>query len=223
MRIEEGHDMRQIYSRLFLTFFYILLFLVMVGLSSCGGGSSSSSSPSEQKKLASITITPSNPAIAAGASQQFIATGTFSDGTTQDLTGQVAWTSFFISVATITQNGMVSAIAVGQTSISATLGDVSGSTALTVPATTPMLVSITITPSSSTIVAGTTQQFSATGTFSDGTTQDLTSQVSWSSSVDSNTSIVKNGIYTIIAGGSSTITAELGGITGTATLMVTPP
>ena len=40
--------------------------------------------------LASIAVTPANPSILAGATQQFTAMGTYSDGSTQNLTSQAA-------------------------------------------------------------------------------------------------------------------------------------
>ena len=43
----------------------------------------------------------------------------------------------------------------------------------------PTLQSIEVTPSSSTVAAGTTQQFMATGLYTDNSTQDLTTQVTW--------------------------------------------
>jgi hypothetical protein len=78
--------------------------------------------------LTSIAVTPANPSIAKGAQQQFTATGTFSDNTTQNLTSQVTWASATTSVATITAGGLASAINPGTSMISATQGSVSGTT-----------------------------------------------------------------------------------------------
>ncbi len=68
-------------------------------------------------------------------------------------------------------------LATGNTTGSATItGTYQGSTATTSITITPAtLVSISITPSNPSIAAGTTVQFHATGTYSDGSTQDLTS------------------------------------------------
>ena len=57
-----------------------------------------------------------------------------------------------------------------------------GSTSLTVTAAT--LVSIGVTPADPSIADGTAQQFTATGVYSDASTQDLTAQVTWSSPND---------------------------------------
>ena len=51
--------------------------------------------------LTSIAVTPANPSVAKGLTQQFTATGTYTDGSTADLTSQVTWASATPSVATI--------------------------------------------------------------------------------------------------------------------------
>ena len=59
--------------------------------------------------LSSISLTPSNATIATGATQQFTAMGTYSDGSTQNITSQVAWGSSNSSVATISTSGLATA------------------------------------------------------------------------------------------------------------------
>src|SRR6266446_5486764 len=119
--------------------------------------------------LSSIAVTPANPSIAKGTTQQFAATGTFSDGSTQNLTSTATWSSSNTSVATINSTGLASGVATGTTTIQAASGSVTGSTTLTV--TAAVLSSIAVTPANPSIAKGTTQQFTATGTFSDGSTQ----------------------------------------------------
>jgi trimeric autotransporter adhesin len=180
-----------------------------------------------EARLMFIDVTPPNPSIANGTHQQFAATGIYSDGTTQDLTGTVTWSSSNTSVATISNaagsRGLAASVAAGSTTIQATSGSISGYAALTItPAT---LVSIAITPPNPSIARGTTQQFAATGTYSDGTTQDLTGAVTWSSS---NTSVAtisnaagSKGLATSVAAGSTTIKAASGSISGSTTLTIT--
>jgi hypothetical protein len=95
--------------------------------------------------LASIAVTPSNPTLQVGTSQQFTATGTYSDSSTQNLTSQVNWTSSNPAAATISASGLATAVAAGTTTISATLSNVTGNTLLTVqpalPAGTNVLIS----------------------------------------------------------------------------------
>jgi hypothetical protein len=82
--------------------------------------------------LSSITIKPSSPTIALGAHQQFTATGTFSDGSTEPLTGQVIWTSSDIEVALINATGAISTTGTGTSTIEAAFGTVNDMTVLTV-------------------------------------------------------------------------------------------
>jgi hypothetical protein len=105
----------------------ILPFLLLA--SGCGGGGSKPSGPT----LVKITITPGPATIAAGSSQQFTATGTISDGTTQDLTTQVTWSASTGIVQFSTPAGLATTgSGGGTTTISAQLGSVTGSTLATV-------------------------------------------------------------------------------------------
>jgi hypothetical protein len=87
--------------------------------------------------LVSIAVTPASPPLTVGGSQQFIATGTFSDSTTQQL-ASVTWTSSSPTAATITNDvtnsGVAYGVAAGMTYISACTGSLCGDTLLTVAA-----------------------------------------------------------------------------------------
>jgi hypothetical protein len=92
------------------------------------------------------------------------------------------------------------------------------------PYITPSLKAIQITPSTSLILLAGSRQLIATGLYSDGSTLDLTSQVSWTtSSAPSSTNYVSvnaNGVATGMAIGSSVILATLGQIVGALQLTV---
>jgi hypothetical protein len=74
------------------------------------------------------------------------------------------------------------------------------------------LKSIDITPIQSTINIGTSQQYSAVGTYSDQLTDDITSLVTWHFSNPGIATISSSGLATGISSGSTTITAELNSI-----------
>src|SRR5258708_12168154 len=96
-----------------------------------------------------MAVTPANPNIPLGIAQQFTATGNFSDGSVQNVTGVVTWKSSVTSIASITVSGLATGLNIGTTNISATLGTVSGSAPLTVNAAN--LPSTPISPATDTI------------------------------------------------------------------------
>jgi len=174
--------------------------------------------------LSSIAVTPASASVVAGSTLQFTATGSYSDGTTKDLTATVNWTSSDASKATIVANsGLATGVAAGSATITATSGGISGTDALTVTAPPATLSSISVTPAGASVAAGLTLQFTATGSYSDGTTKDLTANVTWASSDMSKATILASGLATGVATGSTTITATSGGISGTDTLTVAAP
>jgi len=127
---------------------FATLFIV---LASCGGGGGSST-----PTLQSIDVSPTNPSAAAGATEQFSATGMYSDGSHKDLTSQVTWSSSSTAVATISSAGLATAVAAGTTMISAAMQSMSGSTKLTVTAAT--LSKIEVTPTNPSVAKGSTSQ-----------------------------------------------------------------
>jgi uncharacterized protein YjdB len=173
--------------------------------------------------LESIAITPTSASIAAGATQAFTATGTYSSGPNQNITSAVTWTSSSTTVATIASTGVATGVAAGTSNITATLGGVTSNTAA-LRVTAPTLVSIAVTPTSASIAAGGTKAFTATGTYSSGPNQNITSSVTWASSSTTVATIASTGVATGVAAGTSNITAALGGVaSNTAALTVTAP
>ncbi len=180
----------------------------------------------EAPALVSIAVTPVDPSILAGTTQQLVATGTYSDATTADLSASVTWASDTIATATVDATGLATGVAAGTATISAMLGSVSGSTVLTVtapaPPPAPTLVSIAVTPALPTVALGANQQLVATGTFSDSSTADLSTQVVWASSDATIASVSAAGLASGVAIGSATISATLGSVSGGTVLTVDP-
>lgn len=168
--------------------------------------------------LASITIAPINPTLPQGQSLQFVAIGTFTDGSVQNITNSVSWTSSNTTVATINSTGLATAgFTGGITIITAASGSLSASTSLTVPT---KLTSITVEPANALIDQGDTLQYTAIGHFSDGSTRDISASVTWGSSNTSVATISASGLATAVGGGTTNITATSGSITGMTTLTV---
>ncbi|HZW92844.1 MAG TPA: Ig-like domain-containing protein, partial [Candidatus Eremiobacteraceae bacterium] len=159
--------------------------------------------------LSSIAVTPASISVASGYGQQFVATATYSDGSTQDITQSSTWTSSVPAVASVNSSGLASGLMQGTTSISAAFGSMSASALLTV--TGPLLVSINVSPGSGDITAGSSIQLTATATYSDGSTQNVTSSALWSSS-PSTIATVSAGLLAGLAQGTTTVTAAEGQI-----------
>ncbi len=119
------------YSRYLLA---MLLLLTIAITASCGGGGGGGGgAPSEGgggggATLSSINVIPANSYMYRNGTMQITAYGTYSDGTTQDITTSVSWFSLLTSVATISNAGLVTASAnnSGTASIVARSGNISG-------------------------------------------------------------------------------------------------
>jgi uncharacterized protein YjdB len=190
------------------------------------GVSGSASMTVTSATLTSVQVTPFSPSIPVGYSLRLAATGIYSDGTTADLTGLATWTSVTPATASVSDavgsKGLVTANAGGSAVIHATWAGVTGSDTVTVSSAT--LTSIAITPNPASVGVGADTQLTATGTFSDGTTLDITGFVTW---LSSNTTIAdisnasgSKGLAHGFAAGTITVTAQRGSVTGTSELDV---
>jgi hypothetical protein len=176
----------------------------------------------QDAKLQSISVSPSNPSVVTGSTQQFSAVGLNDDGSTNNHIGSVTWSSSNSSVATISSTGLATAVGAGTTTITATAGTLTGSTTLTV--TKSALTSIQITDQNGgTVRVGATDQFKATGTFQDGSTSDITSSVTWTATNGTGSASFSSttaGLLTGNTAGTVTVTAQSGNISSQTTVTV---
>lgn len=167
--------------------------------------------------LTSITVTPFLATIPVGTDLQYTAIGRYTDGSVADITTTVTWSSSTANATIIggpgVNGGLATGVSVGSSNITATLGLIASNTAvLTISAA--VLDCITISPNPASVAVGADLQFTAIGTYSDGSTSDITSTVTWSSSVPAKATIGSGtGLATGVAVGSTTIGATLSGIT----------
>jgi uncharacterized protein YjdB len=174
--------------------------------------------------LLTITVAPVADSIGVGQTEQYTATGNYSDLSTKNLTADVSWSSSDTTAASISSGGLTTGLATGLSTITATdpSTSIAGTAILTViPA---VLLTITVAPVADSIGVGQTEQYTATGNYSDLSTKNLTADVSWSSSDTTAASISSGGLTTGLATGLSTITATdpSTSIAGTAILTVIP-
>src|SRR5258708_5727188 len=144
-------------------------------------------------QLASIAISPSNAPIALGTTLPLVAIGTDPYRDNLGPIASVVWSSASPNVASVSNasgsSGIVNSESVGTTTISATIGSVNASTLVTV---TAPLVSLSISPSNPTAILSSPQevQLTATGNYSDGSSQNLTPNVTWSTSNSSVATVI---------------------------------
>jgi hypothetical protein len=89
----------------------------------------------------------------------------------------------------------------------------------------PTLTSVAVTPTSASLIQGNTQQITATGTFDDNSTKDLTGSVTWSTSDSTVAKVSSGGLVTAAASisnppGTTVITATSGTLSATSTITV---
>jgi hypothetical protein len=177
--------------------------------------------------LEGIAISPASTSVPIGATANLTAQGTFSDGTTRDITSEVTWASSDGTIATVANApgtpGQVTGVKAGSVGVTATEAGVSGMAKVTVvPAT---LQAIDVEPANATLTAGLRSSYTATGSYSDGSKVDLTAQVTWSTD-NAMVATISNvagasGLLLARAAGMTNISATLGTIVGQTTLTVT--
>ncbi len=176
---------------------------------------SSATSPTTTATLYTVVVSGSPPTV--GATSQFTATARMSDDTTEDVTSQATWTASDTTIATVSSSGLVEGVSAGQIKISATYQNLMGSSTFPVGIISATATGIVVTgfPPS----AGATSRFTATVAYSDGSTRDVTSLATWTSS-NSAVATVAAGLVTGIASGAVTISATYQWLIGSTTFGV---
>ncbi|WP_429164374.1 beta strand repeat-containing protein [Aeromonas rivipollensis] len=169
--------------------------------------------------VSQLQIIPATVQLAIGTTTRLTAIATFADQSTQDVSSQVGWLSSNTAVATVDSTGLVTGVAAGSTTLSASLLGVTASTSIQVNNTS--VSALQVIPAVTTIALGTKSQLQAIATFADGSTQDVSSQVQWSSHDPFIAGVDSLGLVTGSGIGQATVTATLGAISRSATLTVT--
>jgi uncharacterized protein YjdB len=201
----------------------ISIAVLTLGMTACSLNSTTTPAP----KLLSIALQPVSPYdLSVGTTMHFFAYGTYSDNAVTNITSHVTWNSDNSNIAYIDVSGLVTGEAAGQANITASMDGITSPavslpviiSAATPSSTTPgpALISIAITqPSTLSInlilAYQKTQQFVATGSYSDGSKKDITTLVTWTSSASNIASITSAGLTTGIAVGTTLITASMPG------------
>ena len=163
--------------------------------------------------VSGIALSDASLALTVGDKQTLTATVTPEDATDKTVT----WTSSDPDIASVT-NGEVTAVAVGNATITAKAGDKEATCEITIAAKVIPVSGITLNTSSLNLIKGATETLVATVTPADATDK----TVVWGTS-NATVASVENGVVTAVGGGSATITALAGDKTATCTVTVTVP
>jgi len=195
------------------------LALQVLVLAACGGGDSGTNAPPPPAPVASVTVTLSANAIFLGGG--VTATAVARDAANNALSGRgVTWISSSPSVGSISASGVITTLAIGSTTITATIEGVNGSATLTV--TPPPVVTVGVGLTTATLQPG--QGTLATASLFSASGAPLTGRVvTWSSSNTLVATVSGVGAVVAVAPGSTQITATSEGQSGSATLTVTQP
>ena len=187
---------------------------ILIAIGGCGQFFPSSNT------ITALQVAPTSASVQPGVTQQYTATATYGNNTTADVTSQVTWSTSPTTIATISNGGLLTAVAQGTATVKAQSGGVIASTNVTV--TQLQVTGLTISPANGATLSLSTPgqntvQFTATATYKDGSTANVTNVATWTSIPSSVASISNtaptNGLVTALTTGNATITATSGGVT----------
>ncbi len=164
--------------------------------------------------LTTITVSPATASVVEGDSEAF--TALILDQVSKPITTTVTWSSSNTAVGTIDSTGKFTALAPGNTTITASSGSISGTAIVTVPE--PVLTSINVSPETGLVATGTTERF--VSETRDQNNHSMAVTVTWSSSDKAVGTIDSTGEFTALAVGTTTITASSGSVSGKAIVTV---
>lgn len=193
--------------------------LAVAGCHSSGG----SPENMEQRKLVSLTLTPGSSAtLVAGQERDFRAHGSFSDGTSEELTSSVSWSTSDTAIVSVSEEGRATGVTVGSAQLTASSEGIRSNTA-TVEVSAPERPVLILRPSRASTPLGDPFGFIATLTRPDGSSRDVTLTATWASSDPAVATVDTGGVATGAGVGTATFTAAHAGVTSnTVTLEVRP-
>ena len=161
--------------------------------------------------LESLTLRAASETARAGVLTSWQVIGHYDDGTDEDVTMSAAWSTSDPSTALVQDPGRIYAIGNGMAVVTASLSGLVASAPLMIA--DPTLIDLRIGAPASAMAPTSSEQLTATGVYSDGSTADLTAAVGWSTSNEA-LATVSAGQVQALASGVVTITATSGDLHG---------
>jgi uncharacterized protein YjdB len=171
--------------------------------------------------VASVQITPATLSVVVGGSATLMASAFDADGNI--LSGRAAtWATQNPTVASVNSSGVLSAIAAGSTTVTATIEGKSSSMTVSVgSAPVAPVASVTVSLANPTLSVG--QQTQASAVLKDAQGNVLTRAITWTSLDTAVAKVSASGLVTAYAGGTVAIMAGSEGVSGSASLTVNTP
>ena len=210
----------------FLRAMAILMFLALIPLTTCGKDSPTKPQAPEPTPPAPpppapvatrVEISPSSATLTSVGQTVQLSASVFDQNNAQMSSAVVTWSSSAVGVATVSGQGLVTAVKNGTATITGRSGNASAS----IPVTVMQSVgSITIEPTSATLMAlGETVQLTAAVLDQNGQSV-ADAAVSWSSSDAGVATVSTQGLVTAVKNGTATITGRSGNASATSTVTV---
>jgi len=198
--------------------------LTYITASANGGTSNVATLTVSPPILTALSITPAPASVPMGLPTQLTATGIFTDGLQIDITSQVSWTSANPAVATVDANGLVTGLVLGSsTTVTASFMGLITSAPATVTVAAAVLTGVSITPAVPSTPMLVPLTLTATGTYSDGSTGNISGSVTWLSSNPAVATVNASGIATPVSEGTTSITAVTGNIISNVAVLTVNP
>ncbi|HEX6815142.1 MAG TPA: Ig-like domain-containing protein [Gemmatimonadaceae bacterium] len=185
---------------------------------SAGGSSGIANITVLPPPVASVSVSPPLDTIVLPGTAQL--TATVFDAQHNPLTNRtITWSSNMPNVANVDANGLVTGVAAGSATITASSEGQSGTATIVVQP--PVAASVQVSPGATTLVVGDSTTLTATVKDSSGAVISG-APVTWSSDNTAAATVSAAGVVKAVGAGGATITAKSGNASGTATILVLP-
>jgi hypothetical protein len=172
----------------------------------------------QEVRLQELQISPVVTEVTENLQADVVATAVYSDGSTEDVTAQVEWSTEDAAIAAMdTAAGRVQAGAPGRTYLAASYAGLKATARVNVLAAT--LLSLQVRTEAASLPTGLTTRATVLGTFSDGSVRDVTAAVVWS--VNGAAQVMADGLVKALAPGRAQVLASIGDAASSALLEMT--